>query len=186
MPSYAEECPNCRLSSDVDPYLSMSIHVHPMKKDCQKDRKVSQFPWGDDMSPRYRLSHQSAPATSYSTLVARSYVESLALSSWQSCSKSSDDFRRHSCGSCPSDFMLLFIVFHCRLHSTKDPELIARQALDGTNRYRASKAGNVNGPFGPCHSTDRTGSFLSSKAVVPNPIWRSKHVDPIHGIHAHH
>jgi len=41
----------------------------------------------------YRLAHQASPATSYSTLVARSY----------------------------------------------DPELIARQALDGTNRYRASK-----------------------------------------------
>lgn len=75
MPSYADECPNCRLSSDVD---CVHVYVHPI----QTARKTGKFPsCRDDMSPRYRLSHQSAPATSYSTLVARSYVESLAWSS---------------------------------------------------------------------------------------------------------
>ena len=55
-----------------------------------------------------------------------------------------------------SDFMFLFIVYFIVKYCTnctncsnraKDPELIARQALDGTNRYRASKAGNISGPF---------------------------------------
>lgn len=66
---------------------------HFTLNDLEKMRVEEEIAGMPSYADEYRLSHQSAPATSYSTLVARSY----------------------------------------------DPELIARQALDGTNRYRASK-----------------------------------------------
>eukprot|EP00913_Durusdinium_trenchii_P004761 g4421.t1 len=66
---------------------------HFTLSDLEKMRVQEEIAGMPSYADEYRLSHQSAPATNYSTLVARSY----------------------------------------------DPELIARQALDGTNRYRASK-----------------------------------------------
>ena len=84
-----------------------------------------------------------------------------------------------------SDFMFLFIVYFIVKYCTKctncsnrakDPELIARQALDGTNRYRASKAGNISGPFqqiklthseGPEQNPMNVDLFLVPKMLTP-------------------
>lgn len=72
-----------------------------------------------------------------------------------------------------------FIVKYCTNCSNraKDPELIARQALDGTNRYRASKAGNISGPFqqikltghseGPEQNPMNVDLFLVPKMLTP-------------------
>lgn len=74
-----------------------------------------------------------------------------------------------------------FIVKYCTnctncSNCTKDPELIARQALDGTNRYRASKAGNISGPFqqiklthseGPEQNPMNVDLFLVPKMLTP-------------------
>ncbi|CAE7624683.1 ylbC [Symbiodinium microadriaticum] len=61
--------------------------------DIEKMRTQEAIAGMPNYADQYRQTHQASPATSYSTLVSRSY----------------------------------------------DPELIARQALDGTNQYRASK-----------------------------------------------
>jgi len=66
---------------------------HFTVSDLEKMRVQEEIAGMPNYAEEYKQSKQSAPATNYSTLVARSY----------------------------------------------DPELIARQALDGTNRYRASK-----------------------------------------------
>ena len=94
---------------------------------------------------------------------------------------------------CSSDF----IGFHRFVHGislncancaycascTEDPELIARQALDGTNRYRASKAGNIH-PFQQIEVTGRPLKVLNHlEPLNPNLIWGFKNVDPTD---AHH
>ena len=73
---------------------------------------------------RYRQTHQASPATSYSTLVSRSYAGSSDFTR----APKLEAFSRSGMCQCPE----------CGL--PQDPELIARQALDGTNQYRASKA----------------------------------------------
>ena len=78
-------------------------------------------------------------------------------------------------------FIVYFIVKYCTKctncsNRAKDPELIARQALDGTNRYRASKAGNISGPFqqiklthseGPEQNPMNVDLFLVPKMLTP-------------------
>lgn len=122
-------------------YFCIVLHICGFRdKACLKTRDVSCISKSQTVPHfcaliRYKQSKQSAPATNYSTLVARSYVKASAgkdlirfwhLSLWiMNLSVGHGFLQTAAC------------FFSCC--AAQDPELIARQALDGTNRYRASK-----------------------------------------------